>query len=154
MKILTILIVLGVVGAGAYLIAREGGFITPSATYPTATQINLDTATLASMSEDEQIAGILNQIEIKIYGVNGKDMQSIMAWYDNIMLKDGWTLIQTWQDSGNGWGSMAKGWQKGVTGRAIIIWEGTKVKQRSGYDCVVVVATAPMWVWERILSMR
>jgi len=150
-KIIVVLIAIGVIGAGGYFIAKEVGFITPSTEYPTATQIPFSTASLASMIEDDQIQDILNQIQVTIYGVNNKDAQTVMAWYDSVMIKDGWNLVKTWQGSGTGWSSIAKGWQKGITGEAILVWSGSKVKQKSNYDCVIVVATAPLSVWEKIL---
>ena len=146
-------------GAMVYIALDYFGVTPQSApSPPNATVINISPELLTSLSSStdntsvEQIMNQMDEIDISIYGLNGETAQSVMDWYNSINTQNGWTLVRTAQDSVNGWVGVAYGWQKGATGMLVAAWSGSEVVDRTGYDCVVVTATAPMWVWESIMN--
>ena len=160
-KLIAIIIAVAVICGVGYVTLGYTGYVdTPFNTtslYPNAQEI--DTASLSSFADDDiysVISGLMDELNIHIYGVNGQSASAVISWYEQINIQNGWTVISdaTADTSGTGWNSYIRGGQKGYPGRGqiVITWDGAKVEQYSGYDTVVLTSSAPMTTYMDIID--
>lgn len=155
-----IIVIVAICIAGYAVLGYTGYVDTPfnsTSLYPNAQEI--DTTSLSNYADDEIytiIMGLMDELNINIYGVNGQSASSVISWYEQTNIQNGWTPISdaSADSSGTGWNSYLRGWQKGYPGRGqiVITWDGTKVEQYSNYDTVVVTSSAPMTTYMNIID--
>jgi len=137
--IVGIIAIVAICVAGYAVLGYTGYVDTPfnsTSLYPNAQEI--DTTSLSNYADDEIyniIMGLMDELNINIYGVNGQSASSVILWYEQTNAQNGWSLISdtSADSSGTGWNSYLRAWQKGYPGRGqiVITWDGSKVEQYS-----------------------
>ena len=160
-KLITVIIAVALLCGAGYIVLGYTGYVnTPFNTtslYPNAQEI--DTTSLSEYVDADiyaMISGLMDELNIQVYGVNGQSASSVISWYESTNLQNGWTPLSdaSADSSGTGWSSYIRGWQKGFPGRGqiVITWDGSKVEQYSGYDTVVLTSSAPMTTYLNIID--
>jgi len=160
-KLITAIIVISVLCGIGYVVLGYTGYVdTPfnaTSLYPNAQEI--DTTSLSNYADDEMytiISGLMDELNIHIYGIDGQSASSVISWYEQTNAQNGWTSISdaSADSSGTGWNSYLRAWQKGLPGRGqlVITWDGSKVEQYSNYDTVVLTSSAPMTTYMNIID--
>ena len=151
--IVCIIAIVAICVAGYAVLGYTGYVDTPfnsTSLYPNAQEI--DTASLSNFADDDAvfsvIIGLMDELNINIYGVNDQSAFSVISWYEQTNAQNGWTPISDISDdaSGTGWNCYVRAWQKGYPGRGqiVITWDGSKIEQNSGYDTVVLTSSGPV----------
>lgn len=147
-----VVLVIGVVVAA---LAMQTGLLSLSATpvYPQAQSLDISTQELSnSVPQFPEDFGGDSRLDLNVYGVNGVTAGEVTSWYRTQLANQGWELNNSNYYSGSNWESYVNGWVKGEQGTAMIVWSGPAVQARSGYDAIILTATAPVEVWEEILE--
>lgn len=160
-KLIIVIIAVAVICGAGYVVLGYTGYVgTPFNTtslYPNTQEI--DATALSNFADDDiyaLIMGLMDELNINIYGVNDQSAFSVISWYEQTNTQNGWTQINDASDdtSGIGWNSYIRAWQKGYPGRGqiVITWDGAKVEQYSNYDTVVLTSTAPISTYMNIID--
>lgn len=125
-----------------------------AAEYPGSTLLVADASFLSSMGVDASTVSMLGELNIEVYGIDNGCGSCVVSWYEDRNRRDGWSVVQeaTADDSGTGWQSYVRGWEKGLMGQLIWVGEGTMVERYSGYDVIIITSTAPITTYAHFFA--
>jgi hypothetical protein len=160
---LGIIAVVSICITGYVVLGYTGYVITPLNTtmlYPNIQEI--DTIPLIDYIDDDIeliqsiISGLSDELDVHVYGINDQSAFSVISWYEQTNIQNGWGLLDdvSADSSGQGWNGYLRAWQKGYPGRGqvVITLDGYKVEQYSNYDTLVLTSSAPMTAYMNIIA--
>lgn len=150
---------------GIFVLAVAVGFVLGSyfgligstvSAYPNSTELPsddfTDVADMINMDFDDYETAV-DELNIRIYGVNGDSANDVISWYSYQNEKDGWEILASDHDSGSNWDGYLYAWSKVLQGRAVIAVDGSIVETLTEYDTIVLTSHAPLSVYERYFEM-
>lgn len=136
-KILIIILIVGLVGlSGCTTIFGEpkpptnGVEISLSKIEAIASNLNI--------TEINQIIAAADELNVKVYGVNGVTARSILTEY--MTDHASWTLRFSQDDRGLVWYSYGRAWSEVTYVHMVAIWGGVLIEQISDYDVIVLTS--------------
>lgn len=155
-----VLIVLAVIFVGYLILAYMNYFPFPylnSATaYPNSTYLaSFDFDTVSSIIEEESntlsiIEGLQENVEIKIYGINGKTIDEVYTYLVTKTEQEGWQTYSYGNGNGNTWRYNYHVCTKGAMAMGHVVVSGEKVEELTNYNVVYATVITDQITLNRI----
>jgi len=75
-------------------------------------------------------------IELKLFGIENNNAQSVFTWYESEYITQGWELYKSLNKTGKNWKIYCSVWTQGIMVQATVVAEGSILEKYTDYDII------------------
>lgn len=153
--ILVAICVIFLIFVAGYILGSYFGLIGATVmAYPNSIELPTDAfADIADELDFDNYETAVDELHIKIFGVNNVTASQVIQWYDYRHLQDGWQRVVNESLIRVHINAFLYGWTKNAVGHVVIAVDGTFVEALTQYDTIILTSYAPITTYQKYFDV-